>query len=224
MRSARSPHTSSRRLPEITWIGVDPRKSRRTTPRGRGGARRRRALPLVRASGRRDPIRRRSPAVLSVIRRRLEDTVKMAVVSALARRPLEQVGGGSGGPDHLARSLSPALSVLFLSPPGLGAAEEALPPDGAGGAAGNAGTPQGPSSQGEAGVAPARWRVGAEGRGGERRRRRPGSRVRPGTRAASAAAQRPGPAPSPACCPSMGAPSEGTSLDAFPPSTPPPLS
>lgn len=90
----------------------------------------------------------------------------MAVVSALVRRPLEQVGGGSGGPDHLARSLSPALSVLFLSPPGLGAAEEALPPDGAGGAAGNAGTPQGPSSQGEAGVAPARWRVGAEGRGG----------------------------------------------------------
>lgn len=166
MRSAAalSPHTSSRRLSEITWIQVDFRKSRRTTPRGRGGARRRRALPLVRAGGG-GTLYDIAAAVLPVIRRRLEDTVKMAVVSALARRPLEQVGG-SDGPDHLARSLSPPLSGLSLSPPGVGAAEEALPPDGAGGAAGNSGTPPGPSSPVEAGVAPAQWWVGAERRGG----------------------------------------------------------
>lgn len=144
----------------------------------------------------------------------------MAVVSALVRRPLEQVGG-SGGPDHPARSLRPPLSVLFLSPPGLGAAEEALPPDGAGGAAGNAGTPQGPSSRVEAGVAPARWRVGAEGSGGgggglgaassrglALRLLRPSARAPRRTRHAA---------------PAMGDPSEGTGLDAFPLITLPPL-
>lgn len=134
----------------------------------------------------------------------------MAVVPSLVRRPLEQVGG-SGEPDRPAWSLSPPLSVLFLSPPGLGAAEEALPPDGAGGTAGNAGTPRGPSSQVEAGVAPARWRVGAEGGGGgldaascrglALRLLRPGARAPRRTRHA---------------VPAMGDPSESPGLDASP--------
>lgn len=61
----------------------------------------------------------------------------MAAVSGLVRRPLEQVGSGTRA--LCATPAHPAfpLSVLFLFPPGLRAAEKALSPDGAGGAAGN---------------------------------------------------------------------------------------
>lgn len=72
-----------------------------------------------------------------VIRRRLEDTIKMAAVSGLVRRPLEQVGSGTRALCAISAHLASPLSVLFLFPPGLRSSEEALSPDGAGGAAGN---------------------------------------------------------------------------------------
>lgn len=72
-----------------------------------------------------------------VIRRRLEDTIKMAAVSGLVRRPLEQVHSGTRDPCAIPAHPSFPLSVLFIFPPGLRAAEEALPPDSVSGAAGN---------------------------------------------------------------------------------------
>ena len=87
-------------------------------------------------AGERGPTRPRP--CCAVIRQRLEDTVKMAVVAVLVRRPLEQVGNGS-----LAMTLRDScplcspLSVFSLSLPGLRAAEEAVPPDRAGCTAGN---------------------------------------------------------------------------------------
>lgn len=69
-----------------------------------------------------------------VIRPRVEDTGKMAAVAGLVRGPLRQV---SSGP-WCARRTSCALSEpLSLSLPGFRAAEEAFPPLGARGGAGN---------------------------------------------------------------------------------------
>lgn len=173
---------------------------------GEGTARRRRALPLARAAGRRDPIRR-SPAVpaVSVIRRRLEDTVKMAVVSGLARRPLEQVGGAECRPHDPARSLSslrPPERPFFFSPRQVSGllrrrfhrtAPAALQVTGLEiirGGAGRAGP--GPPVLG--------WRPGSRLRGGgwARAWEGAGSRILPGTSVASAPALR----GAPACYPS----------------------
>lgn len=146
MSPACTPSVRSRSL-LIKLRGVDPQLSGRTTPRttsapplgpspeGMGGARRRRVLPLARASGGGGARRQRLRCV--VIRRRLEDTIKMAAVSGLVRRPLEQVRSGTRDPCATPAHPSFPLSVLFISPPGLRAAEEALPPDSVSGAAGN---------------------------------------------------------------------------------------
>lgn len=59
----------------------------------------------------------------------------MAAVSGLMRRPLEQVHSGTRACARFLPTLR-LLSASSLSPPGLRAAEETLPPDDAGGAAG----------------------------------------------------------------------------------------
>lgn len=91
----------------------------------------------------------------------------MAAVSGLVRRPLEQVGSGAR-PLRDPCPLASPLSILPVSSPGLRAAEEALPPVGAGGAAGNCTVRVGQGAsrpRAEAGIAPAlRW-VGVEGWG-----------------------------------------------------------
>lgn len=91
----------------------------------------------------------------------------MAAASGLMRRPLEQVDSGTRASARSLPTLRP-LSASSLSPPGLRTAEEALPPDGTGGAAGRwpgrrPGQGGGSQSRGGAGDAPARW--------GERRQR-----------------------------------------------------
>lgn len=133
---------SSRRL-SAKLIGVHPRQRGRATPcttsapheRGWAGHAYVEFCHWPAPAGRRDPVRQRPGSV--VIRRRLEDTVKMAAVSGLVRRPLEQVGSGTQNPCETLAHPSSSLSALFLFLPGLRAAEEALPPDSVRGAAGD---------------------------------------------------------------------------------------
>lgn len=69
-----------------------------------------------------------------VIRRRVEDTGKMAAVAGLVRGPLRQVGSG---PWRARRRLCDLSEPFSLSLPGFRAAEEAISPLGARRSAGN---------------------------------------------------------------------------------------
>lgn len=122
--------------PETAEPPNAPPRPRPSAPHPRGDGRGTQASsPAIRSSwrGRRGLTRQRSCRV--VIRPRLEDTVKMAAASGLMRRPLEQVDSGTRASARSLPTLRP-LSASSLSPPGLRAAEEALPPDGTGGTAG----------------------------------------------------------------------------------------